>query len=212
MYHNYYYGRGLLDGAWIFIVALIIAIILMLTFLSKNNKGKYHGFLKGLYDFLNFRKLTINAVLRLIYLVVAITGALSYIFSMFSYGIGGFFVYLFALVVYEIVLRLGFELIMLLVVGVSNIIEINEKLNDKKEDKFEFYELDTDKYASKITEGAEKVIDKIKEKTKSTPEEKEEVKQEVVEELKPAPKARKPRARKPKVEKTEIEKAPEEKE
>ena len=215
MNHNFYYGRIVLDSAWTFIAALIIAIILMITFLSKGNRDKYHGFLKGFYDFLNFRKLTVNAVLRFIYLVIAITGALTFVFSMFSNGIGGFFVGLFAFIVYELVLRITFELIMLLVIGVTNIIEINDKLNNKKEDSFEFYEPDTDKYASKLSVGAEKVMDKIKEKTKADQgltEKTEEMKETAPQEEKTAPKARKPRARKPKAENTETEKTAEEKE
>ena len=63
------------SAIWI-IVSLVLAIVggivLYFTFLKKDNEGKYTGFLGWMYDFLTFKKLTIENVLKILYLICAI--------------------------------------------------------------------------------------------------------------------------------------------
>ena len=58
------------------IVALICAIVgsilVFVLFLRKDNESKYTGFVKWLYDYLQFNKLTIDIILRFTYLFLAI--------------------------------------------------------------------------------------------------------------------------------------------
>ena len=51
---------------WIVIAAisLIGGLVLYFTFLSKRNEGKYKGFLGWTYEFLNFKRYTIEAILK----------------------------------------------------------------------------------------------------------------------------------------------------
>lgn len=64
------------SAIWI-IVSLVLAIVggivLYFTFLKKDNEGKYTGFLGWMYDFLTFKKLTIENVLKILYLSYAET-------------------------------------------------------------------------------------------------------------------------------------------
>ena len=57
------------SAIWI-IVSLVLAIVggivLYFTFLKKDNEGKYTGFLGWMYDFLTFKKLTIENVLKIL--------------------------------------------------------------------------------------------------------------------------------------------------
>ena len=68
------------SAIWI-IVSLVLAIVggivLYFTFLKKDNAGKYTGFLGWMYDFLTFKKLTIENVLKILYLICAIFVTLS---------------------------------------------------------------------------------------------------------------------------------------
>ena len=58
------------------IVALVCAIVgsilVFVLFLRKENETKYTGFVKWLYDYLQFNKLTIDIILRFTYLFLAI--------------------------------------------------------------------------------------------------------------------------------------------
>lgn len=206
-YNSYYnmYNSFLL----LLIIAVILVIILMLTFLSKRNENKYTGFLKTLYDFLNFKKLTISVILKFIYLFLAIFLAFVSIMMLFNGGLSGVLTAVVYFVVSEVVLRIGFEFSMLLIVGVTNLIEINEKINNKREHEISFVEPDTDKYASIISEQANKVKDKFKEQSEKKEETKENVSLEEVEEESESEekteKVKKPRARKKAIEKEENE-------
>ena len=63
------------SGIWV-IVSIVLAIVggiaLYFTFLKKENEGKYTGFWGWMYDFLTFKKLTIESVLKILYLICAL--------------------------------------------------------------------------------------------------------------------------------------------
>ena len=62
-------------GVWAivsFILAICGALVLYFTFLSKNNDNKYTGFLGWLYDVLTFKTLTLETILKVAYLFVAL--------------------------------------------------------------------------------------------------------------------------------------------
>ena len=99
------------SAIWI-IVSLVLAIVggivLYFTFLKKDNEGKYTGFLGWMYDFLTFKKLTIENVLKILYLICAIFVTLSS-FATISTSFIAFLVYL---VVGNLVARIAYELIL----------------------------------------------------------------------------------------------------
>ena len=67
----------------------------------------------------------------------------------------------------EVIIRILFEFWLLIVVGVTNIIEINDKMGGSG-DKPNFMDPDTSKYADKISKQASALKEKVKEKAEET--------------------------------------------
>lgn len=103
-----YYYRGTEMGVW-GIVSIILAIcggiVLYFTFLSPKNSDKYTGFTKKLYDFLSFKIMSLEMILKIAYLILAIFITLSS-FSIISTSFIGFIL---VLVIGNIFIRLIFE-------------------------------------------------------------------------------------------------------
>ena len=97
------------------------------TFLKKDNEGKYTGFLGWMYDFLTFKKLTIENVLKILYLICAIFVTL----SSFATISTSFIAFLLYLVVGNLVVRIAYELILVRLIICRNTTEINKKLDKK---------------------------------------------------------------------------------
>lgn len=118
------------SAIWI-IVSLVLAIVggmvLYFTFLKKDNEGKYTGFLGWMYDFLTFKKLTIENVLKILYLICAIFVTL----SSFATISTSFIAFLLYLVVGNLVVRISYELILVRLIICRNTTEINKKLDKK---------------------------------------------------------------------------------
>ena len=104
------------------VVAIAGGIALYFTFLR--GKNKLSGFLAKLHDFLNFKSLLIEEILKVSYLILAI------FVTLYSFGfIGTSFVsFLSVLIGGNIVLRISYELSILLVKICENTNEINKKL------------------------------------------------------------------------------------
>ncbi|MBR1680115.1 MAG: hypothetical protein IJ704_05760 [Bacilli bacterium] len=102
------YYRGAEIGVW-GIVSIILAIcggiVLYFTFLSPKNADKYTGFTKKLYDFLSFRIMSLEMILKIAYLIAALFITLSS-FSVISTSFIAFILYLF---IGNILIRLMFE-------------------------------------------------------------------------------------------------------
>ena len=109
------------------IIALIIAIVggivTYLLFLSPKNEGKYNGFVKWLYNFLSFKNLTVELILKVTYLIFAIYITL-YSFAFIGSSALGFFS---TLILGNLVLRIVYEGALLLILIYKNIKEINDK-------------------------------------------------------------------------------------
>lgn len=118
------------SAIWV-IVSLVLAIVggivLYFTFLKKDNEGKYTGFLGWMYDFLTFKKLTIENVLKILYLICAIFVT----FSSFATISTSFIAFLLYLVVGNLVVRIAYELILVRLIICRNTTEINKKLDKK---------------------------------------------------------------------------------
>lgn len=146
MYGGSYYGTGVTKsaskaigdvadvGIW-GIIAIVIAIIggitLYFTFLSKKNEGKFNGFLGWSYDFLVFKKMLAENLLKILYLVFAI------FITLFSFGLikFSFLAFLSVLVVGNITIRIGYEFALVILMICRNTTEINSKLSKNKEEK-----------------------------------------------------------------------------
>ena len=121
-------------GVWA-IVSLLVAIcggiVLYFTFLNKDNAKNYQGATKKLYDFLSFKTLSLEAILKICYLVIAIFITITS-FSYISTSIIAFLLYL---VIGNIVARIVFESALLVIMMYHKLNEINDKLTVKKENK-----------------------------------------------------------------------------
>lgn len=136
MYNSYGVSSTILDsspkfvasGIWTIvsvILAIIGGIVLYFTFLSKKNEGKFTGFLGWLYDFLTFKKMMIENVLKILYIIVALFVTLSS-FGLISIS---FLAFLLTLVIGNVLTRVIYELLLVKVVICKNTTEINKKLN-----------------------------------------------------------------------------------
>ena len=136
MYNSYGVSPTILDsspkfaasGIWTIvsvILAIIGGIVLYFTFLSKKNEGKFTGFLGWLYDFLTFKKMMIENVLKIPYIIVALFVTLS------SFGLMSisFLAFLLTLVIGNVLTRVIYELLLVKLVICKNTTEINKKLN-----------------------------------------------------------------------------------
>ena len=121
-------------SVWI-IVSLILAIIggILIYFLFLNNKndGKFNGFVGWLYDFLSFKKMFMEALLKIAYIVVALFITLSSFATIGSNFLG----FLITLIVGNIIARLIYEFALILLVICRNTTEINKKLTKQNNDK-----------------------------------------------------------------------------
>lgn len=108
------------------ILAVIGGIVLYFTFLSKKNEHKFTGFLGWLYDFLNFKKLVVEAILKVLYLITACymtLGGFVLLFSSFGVGI-------LMMTFGNIVARISYEFLLILILICKNTSEINNKMKD----------------------------------------------------------------------------------
>ncbi len=113
------------------ILAIVGGILVYCLFLSKKNEGKFKGFLGWLYDFLSFKKMFLEALLKVTYLIVAIYITLSS-FALIGESFLGF---LLQLIVGNVVARVIYEFSLILLVICRNTTEIaknTKKVEEKK--------------------------------------------------------------------------------
>ena len=87
------YTTSALDSAigssvWIIlslILAVVGGILVYFLFLNKKNEGKFTGFVGWLYDFLSFKKMFLESLLKITYLVFAIYITLSSFLCILGY-------------------------------------------------------------------------------------------------------------------------------
>lgn len=108
-----------------FILALVGSILLFVLFLPKANENKFHGFLGYMYDFLHFKKLVLEAILKFLYVFGAIYTTLAGVFLLFINPLTS----LAMLIGGNILLRVGYEFALLIIMICKNTSEINKKLS-----------------------------------------------------------------------------------
>ena len=120
-------------GIWA-IVALVVAfiggILLYFLFTSKQNEGKYAGFVAWLHSFLRFDKMMIEALIKIIYLILALYVTLVSFAAISS----SFLSFIMILVGGNILIRIIFEFMLLGIQLWKNTVEIKDSLNKKKEE------------------------------------------------------------------------------
>lgn len=112
------------------ILAVVGGILIYILFLNKKNEGKFKGFLGWLYDFLSFKKMFLEILLKVTYLIVAI------FITLYSFVLIGenFLAFLLMLVGGNIVARVGYEFALVLLVICRNTTDIAKNTSKKVEE------------------------------------------------------------------------------
>jgi hypothetical protein len=122
-------------GAFIWtIIAIVLAILggilVYALFLNKKNEGKFKGFLGWLYDFLKFKTMSIEIILKICYLMAAIFITL---WSFTWFGLGPMWWMFFVWIIGgNLVIRILYELALITVMIWRNTEEIRKSLSHKK--------------------------------------------------------------------------------
>jgi len=117
-------------GVWTIIAAVLALVGGILTYiLFLKGKTTYNNkFVLWLKDFLDFKKMTLEVILKVTYIIFALFITLA------SFGLIGtsFVGFLLSLVFGNLFVRIGYETAILLLMIFKNTSEINKKLGDKK--------------------------------------------------------------------------------
>lgn len=114
------------------ILAIVGGLLIYFLFLNKKNEGKFKGFIGWLYDFLSFKKMFLEALLKITYLIIALYITLA---SFALIGVN-FLAFLSMLILGNLVVRIGYEFSLILLVICRNTTEIAKNMKkDKKEEK-----------------------------------------------------------------------------
>ncbi len=139
MYNSYY--MSMVGTIIFFIVAIIVAIVgallINFLFLSPKNEYKYKGFVLKLYQFLRFKKLFAEMLLRIMYYALTIFTTLFSFYALFAFPFGAMnFIYFLLIIVFgNVILRVLYEFMLVKLIICKNTSEINYKLGtDKKSD------------------------------------------------------------------------------
>ena len=115
-----------ISEVWIIIslfLAVIGGIILYNTYFSKEKENKYNGYKKILYDYINFNITIIEPLFKVLYLILSIAITLISL----TFITTNFFKFIGIIVFGNIILRLIFEFILLMLKLFKDVSEINKK-------------------------------------------------------------------------------------
>lgn len=151
-YYDYgYSASGIAAVGFVGVIAAIIAFVLMILVLClvtpAKKRDKLPGFFRVLHDIFNFNGLIIEVILKAAYIFATIYIILQSFFMIFI-GSEPLY-YLLSMILGPIAIRIVFELIMMAVLLVKNVITINNKLkypDDKKNKKDDGFGFDYSKY------------------------------------------------------------------
>jgi hypothetical protein len=133
------FNFGLSDGLMVFaVLAAIAATVLAFIFLvPEKRRAKLNGFGKFIHDTLNFKYFIISKVLQAFYIfstAFVIIGGFFMLFQTDFFGrwMGGYS--LLAMLLGPIIIRVVYELLMLSLLLVQNVISINRKLRNQNDE------------------------------------------------------------------------------
>ena len=115
-----------------FILALGAAIAAFILIVPENKGRQLTGFMRVLHDILNFKQLLLEKILKFCYIFATVYFVLAVLFSsfeMFEWDAGtGLLLMLSSLTLVPLLIRVIFEMSMMLILLVKNVIDINKKL------------------------------------------------------------------------------------
>lgn len=141
--YNYYdsYSSGISSGVLTTIgvlLAIAATIVLLILVVPEKRREKLPKFFQTIHDICNFKGLLIEKILKVLYVYSTVNIMFMGILTWFSKGSFGknFLIGLIMLIVGPIAVRLVYEILMLAVLIVKNVIQINNKLSGKTDDPF----------------------------------------------------------------------------
>lgn len=121
-----------LAGVLGLIFGLAATVLVFIFFLPEEKKEKFKDskFLTWLHDVLHFKTLLIEKILRFLYILCTAAVIFVGFFTIFTKGNIGINILtgLLTMIIGPIVVRIVYELLMLTVIAVNNIIQINKKM------------------------------------------------------------------------------------
>ncbi|NLU31279.1 MAG: hypothetical protein GXX04_01460 [Clostridiaceae bacterium] len=122
-----------LKGPFPFIVtgAVIAAIWIYFLFLIPRKTKRYGSFAEYLNDVLNFKVMLMGVVAKILYIAFTIVAFIVGIVAMFA---ANFFVGLIGMLILELLLRLFFELVMVLFSIQENLVVFNDRIDNHLDD------------------------------------------------------------------------------
>jgi len=112
------------------ILALVVGIVVYFVFIAKPYKKGENKFVEWLHNFLNFKTFFIEMVLKTLYVITTVFITLSS-FCFIGASVATFFLWL---ILGNIINRVVFELILMMLTLVNNTTEINKKIAAPKKD------------------------------------------------------------------------------
>lgn len=117
---------------FLLILALGAAIAAFILIVPENKGRQLTGFMRVLHDILNFKQLLLEKILKFCYIFFTVYAVLAGLFSsfeMFEWDAGtGLLTMLASLTLVPLLIRVVFEMSMMLILLVKNVIDINKKL------------------------------------------------------------------------------------
>lgn len=122
-----------LKGPFPFIVtgAVIVAIWVYFLFLIPRKTKRYNSFAEYMNDVLNFKVMLTGVVAKILYIAFTIVVLIVGVVAMFA---ANFFVGLIGMLILELILRLFFELVMVLFSIQENLVVFNDRIDDRLHD------------------------------------------------------------------------------
>ncbi len=125
----YYRTDGLFAGLIVlFVLAIICTVLICVLILPANKRENLPNFFKFLHDLFHFKVLFVEYLLKILYVFCTIFVAFMGIFLLLSQIDSGGLLYLLYALIYLVFFRIVYELLMMGLVLVRNVIEINKKL------------------------------------------------------------------------------------
>ncbi len=105
------------------VLGLVLGIVLLVVFLPAKNRGRYTGGAKWLYDFLNFNKYWLSSIIKVLYIAATVVCVLGGFICLFIQPLMGL-----SMIVSVVVVRLIYELIMVLLSIRENTAQLNDNM------------------------------------------------------------------------------------
>ena len=126
-------------GAGIFF-AIVATILLCVFVVPESKRQSLNGFLLVLHDIFNFKNLLLEKIIKVLYVLATCTCIFIGFFMIFGrndyyyYSESTFFQGVLVMVLGPIIIRISYELLMMTILLVKNVISINNKLSGAKEE------------------------------------------------------------------------------